>query len=160
PIDRPPKYWQIQMAFTEYKNGKWTPKIVSNGDASGSLIIFQNWDDTQSDPLTQERGVYVPQKTDFVFTPLDIPSIDFKRLFKDGNPNDPKNFLNAVLQGIVNSLTSNGDLQINCYLQYDANSYGYQGTFDLDPCKGYPVTMYKYDSLVTTLFDRSRLANM
>jgi hypothetical protein len=28
--EEPPKYWQIQMAWSEYKNGKWLPKNISN----------------------------------------------------------------------------------------------------------------------------------
>ncbi len=160
-IDKPPKYWQIQMAFTEYKNGKWTPKIVSNGDASGSLTVWQSWDNTQVDPLTGRSGAYTPLKTDFVFTPLDLPSITFTQGFlSGGTPKDPNTFLSGVLNGLVNSLTSNGDLQINCYLQYSGSYYSYQGTFDLDPCKGYPVVIYKYETLITTLFDRSKFVNM
>ena len=161
PIDKPPKYWQIQMAFTEYKNGKWTPKIVSNSDATGSIIVDQTWDDSQLDPDTNKYGAYVPVKPDFVFTPLDIPSITFtKSLLNEGKPKDPKTFLSAILDGLLGSLTSNGDLQINCYLQHGANSYSYRGTFDLDPCKGYPIVSSSDDVLVTTLFDRSLLVNM
>jgi hypothetical protein len=160
-LDKPPKYWQIQLAFSEYKNGKWTSKIVSSGDASGSLTVWQSWDDSQVDPVTGFSGAYVPLKQDFVFTPLDIPSISFTQgLLKGGQPKDANNFLSAILQGLESSLTSNGDLQINCYVQSGPNAYDYQGTFDLDPCKGYPVVVYNYETLVTTLFDRSQLANM
>ena len=160
-IDKPPKYWQIQLAMTEYKNGKWTPKLVSNGDSSGSLIVDQYWDDNAVDPLTGNSGAYVPAKADFVFTPLDIPSISFTQaLLKNNVPKAPNTFLSTILQGLENSLTSNGDLQINCYQQYEGTYYSYMGTFDLDPCKGYPITTYTYDRLVTTLFDRSHLANM
>jgi hypothetical protein len=161
PIDKPPKYWQIQMAFTEYKNGKWTPKTVSKGDATGSIIVWQTWDDSQIDPDTNEYGAYVPVKPDFLFTPLDIPSLDFlKSLFTNGKLNQPNSFLSNLLKGIVGSLESNGDLQINCYQQFDANSYSYRGTFDLDPCKGYPVVTRDREYLITTLFDRSKFSNM
>src|ERR1700693_3500532 len=160
-IDKPPKYWQIQMAFTEYKNGKWTPKTVSKGDATGSLIVSQAWDDSQIDPDTNESGAYVPVKPDFLFTPLDIPSLDFLRsLFTSGKPNQPNSFLSNLLKGIVGSLESSGDLQINCYQQYGANLYAYRGTFDLDPCKGYPVVTRDRENLITTLFDRSKFSNM
>ncbi len=159
------KYWQIQMAFTEYKDGKWTPKKVSNGDASGSLMVWQTWDSSASDPLTGDSGAYTPQKPDFVFTPLDIPSLTFtKNLFTgastNGNVKSPNTFLSALLQGIENSLTSNGDLQINCYVQESPNSYSYRGTFDLDPCKGYPAVTRNAEALVTTLFDNSQFVNM
>ncbi|SOE87376.1 virulence plasmid A protein [Burkholderia sp. YR290] len=160
-IDRPPKYLHIQMAFTEYKSGKWTPKKISSGDSSGSLTVTQNWDDGLQDPLTNHYGAYGPAKTDFVFTPLDLPSISFtQKLLKSGTPRDPNNFLGSILKGLVTSLTDNGDLKINCYLQIGANSYSYEGTFDLDPCKGYPVVTSDSDILVTTLFDRSLLVNM
>jgi hypothetical protein len=164
PVDHPPKYWQIQMAFTEYKNGKWTPKIVSKGDATGSLTVWQNWEPNEIDPDTgtNQYGAYVPVKPDFVFTPLDIPSLDFlQNLLSGGKPNQPDSFLSDLLKGIVGSLESNGDLQINCYQQTSAaNVYTYLGTFDLDPCKGYPVVTSNDETLVATLFDRSQLANM
>ena len=160
-IDKPPKYWQIQMAFTEFKNGKWTPKIVSKGDASGSITVSQTWDDSQLDPDTNEYGAYVPVKPDFLFTPLDIPSLDFlKDLLSAGTPNQPNTFLSGIMKGIIGSLEGNGDLQINCYRQTGANQYSWEGTFDLDPCKGYPVVAYNGERLVTTLFDRSQFASM
>ena len=161
PIDKAPKYWQIQMAFTEYRNGKWTPKIVSNGDATGSIIVMQAWQPAMLDPQTQQLGVYTPFKQDFLFTPLDIPGINFTKnlLNSGGAPKDPATFLSDILQGVIKSLSSNGDLQINCYLQVD-NSYAYRGTFDLDPCKGYPVVTRNPEILVTTLFDRSQFNNM
>lgn len=160
-IDKPPKYWQIQMAFTEYKNGKWTPKIISNGDMSGSITVPQQWNDSQIDPLTGNSGAYTPAKADFLFTPLDIPSISFtKKLLQGGKPKNPSTFLSDILKGIESSLTSNGDLQINCYLQYSAGNYSIEGTFDLDPCKGYPVVTFNYEGLITTVFDRSQFASM
>ncbi len=161
PIVPQPKYWQIQLAFTEYKNGKWTPKKVSNGDASGILTVSQTWDAGQKDPLTGTMGAYTPLKTDFVFTPLDLPDFEFmQNLFVGGKPKDPTTFLSTLLKGFEGALTGNGDLQINCYLYYSPTSYGYEGTFDLDPCKGYPVVTTNSDMLVTTLFDRSKLVNM
>jgi hypothetical protein len=161
-LDHPPKYWQIQLAFTEYKNGKWTPKKVSNADASGIITVNQDWDDNIQDPVTGEYGTYIPLKADFLFTPLDIPSIDFVNalLDKNGNPKDPKNFLSAFLKGLQDALSGNGDLRINCYRQYGANGFGYEGTFDLDPCRGYPIATQNWASLEMQLFDRSQMANM
>ena len=161
PVDKPPKYWQIQMAFTEYKNGKWTPKIVSNSDATGSIIVMETWQPSLSDPQTHRAGVYTPFKQDFLFTPLDIPSPNFVKnlLNSDGTPKDPATFMSDILKGVVNSLSSNGDLQINCYLQ-EGTFYSYQGTFDLDPCKGYPVVTSNPEKLLVTLFDRSDFNNM
>jgi Tc toxin complex TcA C-terminal TcB-binding domain/Neuraminidase-like domain/Salmonella virulence plasmid 28.1kDa A protein len=151
-IDKPPKYWQIQMAFTEYKNGKWTPKKVSNADPTGALSV---------PPSPAFPPDAIPAKDDFIFTPLDIPDLDFlKNLLNGGTPKDPNTFLGDLLKGIGGSLESNGDLQINCFLQTEPGSYYYKGTFDLDPCKGYPVVSDDYETLVTTLFDRSGLYNM
>ena len=160
-IDKPPKYWQIQLALTEYKNGKWTPKKVSSGDASGTLTVWQTWTESQKDPVTNAQGVYTPLKTDFVFTPLDVPDFTFAQtLLAGGKPKNPSTFLSSILQGLEGALTGNGDLQINCYLQYGLDNYGYVGTFDLDPCKGYPVVVSDPDILKTNLFDRSLLFNM
>ena len=44
PINKPHKYWQIQMAFSEYKNGKWSPKKISNNDATGIIEVDQAYD--------------------------------------------------------------------------------------------------------------------
>jgi hypothetical protein len=160
PIDHPPKYLQIQLAFTEYRQGKWTPKKLSNGDASGSLTLTESWDDTLQDPITGAYGAYRPARSDFVFTPLDLPDLSFLQPLLASAAKDPSTFLSGLLQGLQGALQGNGDLQINCYLQNGANSYSYVGTFDLDPCKGYPVVTYVSETLVTTLFDRSLLVNM
>src|SRR6202021_2217380 len=161
-IDHPLKYWQIQLAFSEYKNGKWTPKKVSPGDATGSLFFHPTRAPGQTDPFTKDTsGAYLPFKTDFVFTPLDLPNLGFlDGLLKGGRPKDPGAFLTGLLKGLEGSLSDNGDLQINCYKQTGANSYDYINTFDLDPCKGYPVVTRNPDLLVTNLFDRSLLVNM
>jgi hypothetical protein len=160
PIDKAPKYWQIQMAFTEYKNGKWTPKIVSNNDDTGAIIVMQEWQASLLDPQTQQVGVYTPFRQDFLFTPLDIPSINFtKDLLTNGVANNAAGFLSSILNGIEGSLSTNGDLQINCYLQ-TGGSYSYRGTFDLDPCKGYHVVTWDPELLITTIFDRSDFNNM
>lgn len=161
PIDPPPKYLQIQLAFTEYREGKWTPKKLSSGDSSGSLSMTETWSDTQPDPITGASGAYTPARADFVFTPLDLPDLGFvQKLLSGGKVKDPATFLKALQLGLQGALAGNGDLQINCYLQNGANSYSYRGSFDLDPCKGYPVVVSNRDNLVTTLFDRSLLVNM
>lgn len=155
-VDQPPKYWQIQMAFTEYKNGKWTPKKVSNADATGWIIVGPFYDNN-SQP-------YIPDKSDFVFTPLDIPEFSIRSyLNANGEPADPSNFLADILADIESSLEGNGDLRINCYLQntdQGVGSYSYQGTFDLDPCKGYPVCVFDQKDLRVVLFDRSQFVSM
>lgn len=153
--DKVPKYWQIQIAFSEYKHGKWTPKKVSSQDATGSLYVSQYWSDSD--------GAYLPQKPDFVFTALDLPELDFTHYFdENGEPVGTGTFLSTVLKDLLAALESNGDLRINVYLQYGDTPtyYSYRGTFDLDPCKGYPVVQNRYQGLRLTLFDRSKLVNM
>jgi hypothetical protein len=151
--DKPAKYWQIQMAFSEYKNGKWTPKIVSSNDASGSIYVNQ-WFDTST-------NTYQPDKSQFLFTPLDIPLIDCSQLFdSSGQLKDPSKFLQTILKQIEGVMSDNGDLRINCYLWQPGDSPVYEATFDLDPCKGYPVVTNDYAQLTMTLFDRSQMTNM
>ncbi len=155
-LDKQQKYWQIQMAFTEYRNGKWLPKKVSKDDDTGSITVDQSWDSTS--------GAYTPDEKDFIFTPLDLPNFNLTDYFdSSGSPKDPNNFLSGILNGIETALESNGDLQIGCYVQdvgQNATYYYYCGTFDLDPCKGYPVVTVNNESLRVTLFDRSQFVNM
>jgi hypothetical protein len=155
--DRPEKYWQIQLAFSELKNGKWTPKKISNNDPSGILEYNQYWDTSQHK--------YLPEAKDFVFTPLDLPQIDIRSLFNEkGEPKDKDSWLERLLELIRDALDTNGDLRINAYRQYTYDGsppqFGYFGTFDLDPCKGYPVVTHDYVGLRAQLFDRSQLVNM
>jgi hypothetical protein len=61
----PTKYWTIAMAFSEYKNGQWSGKKVSQ-------------DVISTHPITVSSGtpqVY-PDTSNFVFIPLDIPPKD------------------------------------------------------------------------------------
>ncbi len=44
PINKPQKYWQIQIAFSEYKSGKWSPKKISNNDDTGIIEVDQYYD--------------------------------------------------------------------------------------------------------------------
>ncbi len=44
-----------------------------------------------------------------------------------------------LLPNIENSLKQNGTLNNNCYVVDDSGYYDYRGTFDLDPCRGYPL---------------------
>ena len=62
-IAQPTRYWEIQLAYSEYKNGKWTPKKVSNKDDTGMITAYEK---------------YYPNKENFLFSALDIPQIDFQ----------------------------------------------------------------------------------
>lgn len=153
---RPNKYWQIQMAFSEYKNGKWTPKKVSNNDETGWITTVLNSSGSPKPVL--------PDKTSLIFTPLDIPNFDITTyLDSSGKPKNP-NLLSDILKGLETALEGNGDLRINCYSMICSSEsscrYRYWGTFDLDPCKGYPVVTSDKGSLVIPLFDQSYLNNM
>ncbi|MDN3657127.1 neuraminidase-like domain-containing protein [Ferruginibacter paludis] len=152
PIQKPDKYWQIQMAFSEYKKGKWSPKKISNNDVSGIIEVSQFYDKTQQ--------VYTPAKSKFLFSPVDLPQPDFSNLATYIEKKDIKGWWGAFLNDIENSLKQNGTLNINCYVVNDNNYYSYKGTFDLDPCRGYPVVTNNYVQINPHLFTRSGLDNM
>lgn len=164
-VQPPDKYWQIQMAYSEYKNGKWSPKKVSSDDPSGYIKVPETYD--------LGSNTYSPDKTAFLFTALDVPSIDISGLLKTYQKNkDSKNLVNAILQ----SLSQNGNLVINCYYQQEQFgelntntnlnntntnlNYIYKGSFELDPCKGYPVVIHDPIQIKPVLFDWSSLYNM
>jgi hypothetical protein len=167
-IPKPDKYWQIQMAFSEYKNGKWSPKKISNNDDSGIIPWDESYDATSQ--------VYSPDKSDFLFTPLDLPQPDFSKLANSIKNKDIKDYLN----NIEDTLKQNGTLNINCYLVVNTrynyvqqkkrlmamftdlavDSFTYIGTFDLDPCRGYPVKANNPTKINPQLFNRSGLQNM
>ncbi len=72
PIRKPDKYWQIQIAFSEYKNGKWSPKKISNNDATGIIEVDEYYDPSYM--------VYAPDKSKFLFAPVDLPAPDYSNL--------------------------------------------------------------------------------
>jgi Tc toxin complex TcA C-terminal TcB-binding domain/Neuraminidase-like domain/Salmonella virulence plasmid 28.1kDa A protein len=160
PITPPDKYWQIQLAYSEYKNGKWTPKKVSNNDTTGIITADENYGDG--------TALYT-DKTAFLLTALDFPQLNLAALeiqFKQ-NKNNTQTFLQFLFQSIETSLSQNGDLIINCYYcQLDSStnnqteSYSYIGGFDLDPCRGYPVVVDDPVEISPWLFDNTNLQNM
>jgi Tc toxin complex TcA C-terminal TcB-binding domain/Neuraminidase-like domain/Salmonella virulence plasmid 28.1kDa A protein len=144
---RPHKFWQIQLAFSEYRNGKWSPKKISNNDSTGTLQLIPE--------------DYYPYKGNFLFTPLDTPNVNFSNLFDaKGQPLKPASFISTLLQDIETALTQNGTLMINCYYQVALGGYAYKGSFELDPCRGYPVTLWDNITVHPLLFDNSLLDNM
>jgi hypothetical protein len=149
PSARPKKFWRIQLAFSEYKNGKWSPKKISNNDETGYIEY----------PDEGSRYDSTPDKSVFIFTPLDIPVIDFSHFFNaNGKPVDTKTFASTILEDIKLALEENGSLQIHCYVWN--RRYNPVGTFELDPCRGYPVVVDKNVYIYPTLFDRSDLDSM
>ncbi|HET6255335.1 MAG TPA: neuraminidase-like domain-containing protein [Puia sp.] len=58
----PLKYWSIQMAFSEYKNGKWSGKKISKDTLTSQIIL-----------TSAGSPVIYPDSSDFVFVALDIP---------------------------------------------------------------------------------------
>jgi hypothetical protein len=151
PVQKPDKFWQVQLAFSEYKNGKWSPKKISNNDSSGIIEVDEYYDKTNQ--------VYTPDKSEFLFTPVDLPEPDFSNLAAYIKKKDLIGWWEAFIGDIENSLKQNGTLNINCYL-VGGSGYYYQGTFDLDPCRGYPVVSYNYVQIQPRLFTRSGLRNM
>ena len=146
---RPKKFWRIQLAFSEYKNGKWSPKRISNNDETGYIDY----------PEAGLRSDVNLDKSIFIFTPLDMPVIDFSNLFDaNGKPKDPKTYASTILDDIKNALKENGNLQIHCYIW--RRNYIPIGTFELDPCRGYPVVTDSNIEISPALFDRSGLESM
>lgn len=151
-IQQPVKYWQIQIAYSEYKNGKWSPKKISNNDSTGFITAYEN---------------YYPDKSAFLFTALDVPSIDMQAILNSYNQTKDTG---SLVKALLDALNKNGNLVINCYYQdgqqYQQNGstsnlyYNYMGSFELDPCRGYPVVIYDYIQIKPILFDWSTLQNM
>jgi hypothetical protein len=155
PPSRPSKYWQIQLSYSEYKNGKWSPKKISNNDDTGIITAYEN---------------SYPDQENFLFAALDLPQIDIKAILeqyrRDGNT---KPLINALTQGIENALVQNGNLYINCYYQQTEEQinggsiktyYQYVDSFQLDPCHGYPVVVSRPVAIKPWIFDRSSFVNM
>ena len=63
----PLKYWGIQMAFSEYKNGQWSGKKISKDSLTSQVILT-------SPGSSAGAPVSYPETSDFVFIPLDIPN--------------------------------------------------------------------------------------
>jgi hypothetical protein len=58
----PLKYWSIQMAFSEYRNGQWSGKKISKDSLTSQVILS-----------SAGSPVIYPDTYDFVFVALDIP---------------------------------------------------------------------------------------
>ena len=87
PIDLPYKYWQIHLAVSELRNGKWTPKkisktaITSPDQTYGTQYLYRDY----------------PQEI-FSFVPIDLLDIADRYLvgcYLNTSPNDETNFYNA-----------------------------------------------------------------
>jgi len=144
-VQKPTKYWQVQMAFSEYKNGKWSPKKVSEDYIDH--IYFS--------PTGGSGSAVFPDKPDFVFIPVDLPDVEALIAKAESAPGT---FINTLIE----ELQGNDSIQINCYI-YDSsyNSYNFRGTFELDPCRGYPaLAPTNYIDPLIKLFDRSGWQNM
>jgi len=95
----PSKYWNIQMAFSEYKNGQWSGKKVSKDLLSSQIIL-----------TSAGSPVIYPDKPDFVFIPLDIPQAHTTTLECIENNND---MYIACYQSVPSNFTAN--ITINWY---------------------------------------------
>ena len=123
-IQQPVKTYAIQLAFSEYKNGKWTPKKVSNADNTGQITASQTaW----------------PDKGYYLFTAFDLPLYDYVGMFDPvtGKPvDDALTFSQKAAGGAI----PNGTIVINSYYYHaDTGLFDYVGGYELDLVKGYPV---------------------
>ena len=84
----PPKYWQVQLAFSEYRNGKWSGKSLS----TDYLVCPQV-------PTSGSHYPPYPDVKDFIFFALDIP-------VANSNP----------FQGTVEAVRTNNEMVIACFL--------------------------------------------
>jgi hypothetical protein len=125
PVVDAKKKWQIQIAFSEYKNGKWQPKKISESDAFGSIEVSQTT---------------FPNKENFFFPALDVPNFEYNKIFNNGAPIDSLEVFNLKAAAAV---TQTGKLVISCYYsnikQDNTTEIKYVGSFRLDPVKGYPI---------------------
>jgi len=115
-----PQNWQIQLAYSEYKNGKWSPKKISNNDDSGQIICAKST---------------FPDASKFFFTPLDMPIFDYSKVHKITNPAADLPYL----QSILDAISKNGTIVINCCYYSSTVANAYVKGFQLDIAKGYPV---------------------
>ncbi|HXB93625.1 MAG TPA: neuraminidase-like domain-containing protein, partial [Puia sp.] len=159
----PDKYWKIQLAFSEYLNGKWTGKKVSKDYASSKTINFSD-----------DGASWAPDSSDFVFIPLDIP------------PSVPGSASAAQKFGsVIQTLTMNNTIVIGMFVnntQYSSDGNpeidqpgeeltllstpNGMNAFVLDPLRGYPgITALSdwldIDSMFAFLFidDSNRFKN-
>jgi len=129
----PVKSWVIQMAFSEFKNGKWTPKKISENNDSGRISVKETGD---------TKGEF-PDKQRFYFAALDVPAFPYNQIIDGNNKKMPPDVFN---QNMLTAVLKNGKLVINCYYynfvsNNNAANSTYIGSFQLDPVKGYPTTL-------------------
>ncbi|MEO6630731.1 MAG: neuraminidase-like domain-containing protein, partial [Mucilaginibacter sp.] len=125
----PSKNWQIQLAYSEYKNGKWTPKKISENNDLGTIIC--------------EQATY-PDVTRFFFAPFDLPIVDpgiydsTGRIIGDPLTYAPK-IKKAILKNgtLIISAHYYGDPVIIDHTPVEYNKY--VGSFRVDIANGYPV---------------------
>jgi hypothetical protein len=141
-VQKPSKYWQIQMAFSEFRNGKWSPKKVSE-EMIDRIYMYSG---------SGYKYPFFPDKPDFVFIPVDLPNVPALLAESDTKGG-------SFIKNLLLDLENNNSIQINCYTYNDSSGKGYyslRGTFELDPCRGYPVlTENNYVYPLLRLFDRS-----
>jgi len=156
--DKPVTKWGIQLAFSEYKNGKWTPKKISNNDDTGKITVYQT-------PVPNNPNF--ANKENFLFAPLDIPGFDYSKIFNP--PVGTQSPTHIDTPEVFNTkagvaVRRNGKLVVNCYYyKFVGNSSfdncQFVGSFQLDPVKGYPTRLavpYKIQlSQASTHIERS-----
>ena len=114
--------WQIQLAYSEFSNGKWTAKKVSENNDNGRIICA--------------KTTY-PDMTRFFFSTLDMPIFDYSTVHPITNPSSDMPYVQSILKAI----TQNGSMVINCCYYSTSAANTYVDSFQLDIAKGYPVRL-------------------
>ncbi|MES2110189.1 MAG: neuraminidase-like domain-containing protein [Bacteroidota bacterium] len=149
----PPQQWKLQMAFSELKNGKWSPKILSTDSIDIELSQTDGFQTQSTD------------KSQFLFIPLDFP--DVCKLLNDKAAHAKKtvNKNQQFLDDFVAALQGNSKLVIGVFQVYmdefGGSHYDMKGAFEMDPCRGYPVLSYDTPNVspIVPMFDNSVWVN-
>jgi hypothetical protein len=133
-LKAPAKKWQIQLAFSEYKNGKWTPTKISPNDPAGSNLFPQ-----------KDSAGNVRKKENYFFVPLDVPDFDYSSIFVP-NTSTRIGTMESFNRKAGAAISANGKLVISCYYYKYVNNASFDNntyitSFQLDPVKGYPTQL-------------------
>jgi Tc toxin complex TcA C-terminal TcB-binding domain/Neuraminidase-like domain len=143
PAQKPPeKYWSIQMAYSEYQDGSWSPKKISSDSIQSMVITYD------------ERKNAYPDKPDFAFIAWNIP--------KFNKHEDPMvNLKNSISQGnqvVIGCYYAhhpyfNDDLYISSFFISEVEVVSKSGSYsyrEFEPIVGYVWVPYYYGPKVNS----------
>ena len=130
----PLKYWSIQMAFSEYKNGQWSGKKISKDSLTSQIIL-----NSAGSP------VIYPDSSDFVFVALDIPQPNVSTLECMENNNT---MYIACYQAIPSQFTANITV-----IASNANVYAYTLNHLSEPIKNPQQPSFLIQDLIKYIND-------